>query len=119
MKPRRSGPLLLTIFANQNMIQGNPRLELITVPALICASWSDKGLHTRGSFEVYRMISSGDKWLYTHGGKKWERFYSEDGLAYQKKFFDYYLKGMENGWKNTPRVRLEVRETRDEYYGAF
>jgi predicted acyl esterase len=104
---------------NQKMMQGNPKLELITVPALICASWSDKGLHTRGTFEAYRRISSKDKWLYVHGGKKWERFYGEDGLAYQKKFFDHYLKGMENGWKDTPRVRLEVRETRDEYTVRF
>ena len=101
--------------ANQKMMQQNPSIELITIPALICASWSDKGLHTRGTFEAYRRIASKDKWLYTHGGRKWERFYSEDGLGYQKKFFDHYLKGMENGWEDTPRVRLEVRETRDEY----
>ncbi len=101
--------------ANQKMLQAAPVLERITIPTLICASWSDKGLHTRGTFEVYRKISSKDKWLYTHGGRKWERFYSEDGLNYQKKFFDHYLKGMENGWQNTPRVRLEIRETRDEY----
>jgi len=104
---------------NQNMMQGVPKFELITIPALICASWSDKGLHTRGTFEAYRRIPSKDKWLYTHGGKKWERFYSEDGFAYQKKFFDYYLKGVENGWKNAPRVRLEVRETRDDYTVRF
>jgi len=101
--------------ANQKIILDNPKLELINIPALICASWSDKGLHTRGTFEVYRRIASKDKWLYTHGGAKWDRFYSEDGLAYQKKFFDYYLKGLQNGWQDTPRVRLEVRETRDEY----
>jgi len=104
---------------NQDMIRMWPKLELITVPALICASWSDKGLHTRGSFEAYRRISSKEKWLYTHGGKKWERFYSEDALNYQKKFFDHYLKGVENGWQDTPRVRLEVRETRDEYAVRF
>jgi len=100
---------------NQKMMLAAPRLERITVPALICASWSDKGLHTQGTFEVYRRIASKDKWLYNHGGRKWERFYSEDGLAYQKKFFDHYLKGIDNGWQDTPRVRLEVRETRDEY----
>ncbi|MCG6534783.1 MAG: CocE/NonD family hydrolase, partial [Syntrophales bacterium LBB04] len=61
---------------NQKMLQLNAKLESITVPALICASWSDKGLHTRGTFELFRRISSQDKWLYTHGGKKWERFYS-------------------------------------------
>lgn len=101
--------------ANQKMMQYAPHLERITVPALICASWSDKGLHTPGTFEVYQQIGSSEKWLYTHGGRKWERFYSPDALAYQKKFFDHYLRGMDNGWQNTPRVRLEIRETRDEY----
>jgi predicted acyl esterase len=105
--------------SNQNMLKMNPKLELIKVPALICASWSDKGLHTQGTFEVYRRIASKEKWLYTHGGKKWERFYSEDALNYQKKFLDYYLKGEQNGWLQTPRVRLEVRETRDEYQVRF
>ena len=104
---------------HQDLIQGAAKVDLIKVPALICASWSDKGLHTRGTFEVFRRIGSVDKWLYTHGGRKWERFYSEDGLGYQKKFFDYYLKGMQNGWQDTPRVRLEVRETRDEYAVRF
>ena len=105
--------------ANQSMLQNNPGLELITVPALVCATWTDKGLHTRGTFEAFRRIASKDKWLYTHGGNKWDRFYGEDGTAYQKKFFDYYLKGEQNGWRNQPRVRLEVRETRDEYQVHF
>jgi predicted acyl esterase len=100
---------------NQKTIQEGPNVNLISIPTLICASWSDKGLHTRGTFEAFRNIPSKEKWLYTHGGKKWERFYSEDGNAYQKKFFDYYLKGMQNGWQDTPQVRLEIRETRDEY----
>jgi predicted acyl esterase len=100
---------------NQKMLEENPKLELITIPTLLCASWSDKGLHTRGTFEAFRKIASKEKWLYTHGGSKWDRFYSKDGLEIQKKFFDHYLKGEENGWKNTPRVRLEVRETRDEH----
>lgn len=105
--------------ANQSMLQMNPKLEHIEVPALICASWTDKGLHTRGSFEAFRRAGSKEKWLYTHGGNKWDRFYSEDGHAYQKKFFDYFLKGEQNGWQDQPRVRLEVRETREECMVRF
>jgi len=101
--------------ANQRTMQAAPRLERITVPTLLCASWSDKGLHTQGAFQAWRRIASRDRWLYTHGGRKWERFYSEDATNYQKKFFDYFLKGLQNGWEDTPRVRLEIRETRDEY----
>ncbi len=100
---------------NQSMLENNPKLEQITVPALLCATWTDKGLHTRGTFEAYRRIASRDKWLYTHGGNKWDRFYGEEGTAYQKRFFDFYLKGEQNGWDKEPRVRIEVRETRDEY----
>lgn len=105
--------------ANQSLLQSNAKLELIRVPTLACASWTDKGLHTRGTFEVFRRIASKDKWLYTHGGNKWDRFYGEEGLGYQKRFFDYYLKGEQNGWTKTPRVRLEVRKTRDEYQVRF
>ncbi|MFC1958233.1 CocE/NonD family hydrolase [Chloroflexota bacterium] len=98
--------------ANQNILVGlAPNLEEITTPALICATWSDQGLHTRGSFQAFRRFSSKDKWLYTHGGPKWHEYYFEQGLEYQKKFFDYYLKGENNGWMETPRVRMEVRDT--------
>src|SRR3546814_3838032 len=49
----------------------NPALENIDVPALVCASFSDQSLHTRGSFEGFRRIASTQKWLYTHRGPKW------------------------------------------------
>ena len=42
-------------------------LENIDVPALVCASWSDHGLHSRGSIVGFTRISSSQKWLYTHG----------------------------------------------------
>jgi predicted acyl esterase len=86
-----------------------PALERINVPALVCASWSDQGLHTRGSIEGFERIGSTEKWLYTHGRKKWETFYSVDAVETQKRFFDCYLKGQDNGWRSTPRVRVEVR----------
>ena len=31
----------------------------------------------------------------------------------QERFFDYFLKGIDNGMLDTPRIRLEVRENRD------
>ena len=42
-----------------------PILEEIEVPALVCASWSDQCLHTRGSLEGFERIGSRHKWLYT------------------------------------------------------
>jgi hypothetical protein len=92
-----------------------PDLEAIEVPALVCASWSDHGLHTRGSLEGFERIGSQDKWLFTHGRRKWETFYSQEARALQRRFFDRYLKGEPNDWPSTPGVRLEVRKSRDEH----
>jgi predicted acyl esterase len=89
-----------------------PKLEDIEVPALICASFSDQGLHTRGSFEAFRRIGSRDKFLYTHRGGKWSTYYSAPALALQERFFACYLKG-EGDMKDVPRARVEIRERRD------
>jgi putative CocE/NonD family hydrolase len=88
-----------------------PILENIEVPALVCASWSDHGLHTRGSIEGFERISSREKWLFTHGRKKWETFYGEEALAFQKRFLDCFLRDADNGMIQEPRIRLEVRKS--------
>jgi uncharacterized protein len=90
-----------------------PTLERIEVPALVCVSWSDHGLHTRGSLEGFEQIGSAQKWLYTHGGRKWHTFYAPEERDLQRRFFDHFLKGEPNGWDRTPRVRLAVRRSRE------
>ena len=90
-----------------------PELHKIRVPALICASFSDHQLHSRGSFRVFEQIASQQKWLYTHRTGKWAAFYSKEAIEIQKKFFDHFLKGVKNGMQNEPKVRVEVRESRD------
>ncbi|HTE85101.1 MAG TPA: CocE/NonD family hydrolase, partial [Dehalococcoidia bacterium] len=91
-------------------------LERIEVPALICGTFSDHNLHSRGSFEGFRRISSQHKWLYTHRGGKWATYYSPEALAFQARFFECFLKGEDNGMRDMPPVRLEVRETGDAVY---
>ncbi len=76
---------------------------------MVCASWSDHGLHTRGSLEGFERIASKQKWLFTHGRKKWETFYSDEGLSWQKRFLDRFLRDIDNGMDRVPQVRLEVR----------
>jgi predicted acyl esterase len=88
-----------------------PALEKITVPALICGSFSDNNLHSRGSFRGWEAVSSTDRFLYTHRGGKWATFYSPEARAAQLRFFDRYLRG--HDVPAPPRVRLEVRERRD------
>lgn len=88
-----------------------PNLARIDVPALICASFSDHNLHSRGSFRAFDRISSEQKWLYTNRGGKWASYYSREALELQAQFLDHFLKGESNGMPSVARVRLEVRDT--------
>ena len=90
-----------------------PDLEAIRVPALICASFSDQGLHSRGSFAAFRRLGSERKWLYTHRAGKWATYYSAEALSVQARFFDTFLKGDDTGFITEPPVRLEIRESGD------
>ncbi|HEX6338810.1 MAG TPA: CocE/NonD family hydrolase [Jiangellaceae bacterium] len=88
-------------------------LEKIEVPALVCASFSDHNLHSKGSFDGFLGIASARKWLYTHRGPKWSEYYGRDGLAAQTRFFDHFLNGEANDQPDLPPVRLEIRSDAD------
>ncbi|BAK65609.1 putative hydrolase [Sphingobium sp. SYK-6] len=85
-------------------------LAAIEVPAFVVASWSDHGLHSRGTFEAFRQMSSPQKWLLAHGQKKWAHFYKPESRELARAFFDQFLKGEARGVEAWPPVRIEVRE---------
>ncbi len=87
-----------------------PDLSKVEVPAFVVASWSDQGLHTRGTLEGFKRISSKHKWLVVHGRKKWQYYYQPENVERLRLFFDRFLKGVENEVERWPKVRLEVRE---------
>jgi predicted acyl esterase len=80
-------------------------LEKINIPAYVVASYTNK-IHTRGTLKGFYGISSQEKWLRIHNGHEWEDYYEQaDDL---RRFFDYALKGEDNDWRQTPRVRMSV-----------
>lgn len=85
-----------------------PDLSAIQVPMLVCGSFSDNNLHSRGSMRAFVHGGSAHARLYTHRGGKWTTFYSEAALAEQLKFFRDVL----DGATASRSVRLEVREDR-------
>jgi predicted acyl esterase len=91
-----------------------PDVGAIDVPALVCASWSDHGLHTRGTLLAYEQLT-GPKWLYVHGRRKWETYYSAQALELQRRFLDHFVKDVTSVWDDEPAVRYEVRHNRDRY----
>jgi predicted acyl esterase len=91
-----------------------PDLSTIDVPALVGASWSDQGLHTRGTLLAYEQLR-GPKWLVVHGRRKWETYYSAEALELQRRFLDHFLKDASVDWADEPTVRYELRHTRTRY----
>jgi uncharacterized protein len=85
-----------------------PVLENIEVPMLVCGSFSDHSLHTRGSFEVFRRAGSRFKRLFTHRGGKWSTYYGKEATEARIRFFDFTLKGIQNGLEREAPVRLAI-----------
>lgn len=88
----------------------SPIWSKVTVPFLSAGNWGGQGLHLRGNVEGFTQAASKQKWLEIHGLEHWTEFYTRYGVTLQKRFFDYFLKGIDNGWKKQPKVQLQIRK---------
>jgi uncharacterized protein len=86
-----------------------PDLSKIEYPALVIANWGGLGLHLRGTIRGYMGIASREKWLKIQSGSYFHTFLQPRNAAMQKRFFDRYLKGIDNDWENEPPVEVEIR----------
>jgi predicted acyl esterase len=81
-----------------------PDLSDVTVPAYVVMD-GVTGLHSFGASEAFRRLGSENKWFRINNTHEWNDqytlYYQEDVL----RFFDRYLKDIDNGWEETPRVR--------------
>ncbi len=87
----------------------------VEVPLLSAANWGGQGIHPTGNFNGFVHAASEQKWLEAHGDTHFTHFYSSYGRALQKRFFDHFLKGADNGWDKEPRVLLNVRHPGEEF----
>jgi uncharacterized protein len=92
-----------------------PDWSKVTVPLFSAANWGGQGLHPRGNFEGFQRAASKQKWLEVHGIEHWTHFYTDYGVALQKKFFGHFLKGANTGWARQPRVLLQVRHPGERF----
>ena len=95
-------------LADEYYQQRTADLSKITVPLLASSNWAHH-LHTRGTFEGYVGVSSQQKWLEVHGLQHHVEFYTDHGLALQKRFFGHFLQGADTGWDTQPPVQLNLR----------
>lgn len=83
--------------------------DQLETPFLAVGNWTGMGLHLRGATEAYMRAVSANKKLRIHTGTHFHSFYTEDGRRDQLRFFDYWLKGIDNGVMDEPPVRLWIR----------
>lgn len=88
-----------------------PDFKKIKVPTYACASYSH--FHLRGSFNAFRKIRSTRKWMRAHREQEWPDMYNPNNIEDLKRFFDRYLRNINNGWEMTPRYRIEVMDAFD------
>src|SRR6202011_333792 len=84
-------------------------LDKVTVPLLSAANSGGQGLHLRGNVEGFLRAASTQKWLEVHGREHWAEFYTDYGVELQRRFFDHFLLGKNNGWAEQPALLLNVR----------
>ncbi|KAF7891786.1 hypothetical protein EAF00_008088 [Botryotinia globosa] len=84
-----------------------PKLGRINVPMFATTSYST-GLHTEGYFRGYLLSSSSEKWLRIHTAQEWHDLYQSDKNDDLQRFFDHFMISANNGWENTPRIRLSL-----------
>ncbi|KPI42157.1 uncharacterized protein AB675_5453 [Cyphellophora attinorum] len=82
-------------------------MSKITIPAYVLASYST-ALHTVGSFRGFEELPSKEKWLRVHPTQEWHDLYSEACTEDLQRYFDCYLKGEQNDWKQTPQIRASL-----------
>lgn len=87
----------------------SPQFENIDIPALVVANWGGLGLHLRGTIEGYLRIASHNKWLRVQSGSYFLTFLVPESVALQKRFFDRFLKNIDNGWEREVAVEVAIR----------
>jgi predicted acyl esterase len=89
--------------------------DKIDVPMFSVGNWSGMGLHLRGNTEAFMRAATPHKKLRIHLGSHVHPFYTGDGRRDQIRFFDYWLKGIDNGVMTEPPVKLAIRKGADAF----
>ncbi|MEK4064070.1 MULTISPECIES: CocE/NonD family hydrolase [unclassified Paenibacillus] len=90
-------------------------LSKVEVPLLSASNWFSAGMHTRGNFLGFQNAASEHKWLEVHIGSHVGEFYTAQGRELQKKFLDYWLKGIDTDITREPKVKLAIPRGGNSY----
>ena len=93
----------------------NKRADMSKVLCPVYIRGSDvSSIHTMGSVRGWLEVPHDKKWIRWGSKQEWYELYScPDSMDELFQFFDRYLKGIENGWEKTPRVRWSALQFGD------
>lgn len=83
-------------------------LSRVTVPLLLAGNWFCSGCISKGNIGGFQHATSENKWLEMHIGSHFTELYTEESRALQKKFLDYWLKGIDTGLMREPKIKLAL-----------
>lgn len=92
-------------------------VENINIPVYCSAGWT--GIHLRGTVSAFERLKTNKKWIRFHRTWEWADNYVPEHLEDLRRFFDRYLKDINNGWEMTPRVRLDVMDAYDNDFMSY
>ncbi|KAG4414117.1 hypothetical protein IFR04_012769 [Cadophora malorum] len=79
----------------------------LTLPIYALGSYSS-GNHGSGTVRGWNRAASKDKWIRFHPTQEWFDLYTPRYIDDLQRFFDRYLKGIDNGWEKTPKARVSI-----------
>ncbi|KAJ5693411.1 hypothetical protein N7462_002834 [Penicillium macrosclerotiorum] len=95
-------------LANNWWNDKRPDMTKIDIPTYITGTYTNT-MHGMGAIRGWLEVNSPEKWLRFHPHQEWYDLWgNREGQVELLSFFDRYLKGIDNDWESTPRVRLAV-----------
>ncbi|KAL4892486.1 Alpha/Beta hydrolase protein [Aspergillus ambiguus] len=90
-----------------NSFWEDKRADMTKIKCPVYIRGSDiSSIHTMGSVRAWLEVPHEDKWIRWGSKQEWYELYSERESEQELfAFFDRYLKGTDNGWEKTPKVR--------------
>lgn len=83
-------------------------LDRVKLPVLGCVNWQDTTIYSRAGLAFRDALDPAQTWLVGANGAHADCPISRAGL---QRFFDRYLKGIDNGWESTPKLLLVHEQT--------
>ncbi|KAH7333424.1 Alpha/Beta hydrolase protein [Rhexocercosporidium sp. MPI-PUGE-AT-0058] len=95
-------------LANSWWNDKRPDMKRIDIPTYITGTWTNT-MHGMGAIRGWLEVASTKKWLRWHPYQEWYDIWGvEQAKTELLSFFDHYLKGIDNDWESTPKVRMAV-----------